>query len=298
MGSFFLHERVVLCNDYKYQNMGCKIFILAIVFLYGLLPDANAEVVSIGFSETFNLEVAVDPTVAGKGDLEMPLEGLKETRGSENLEDIPLSVLPSGWKKLTFPKIDRETDYRVIDYSGNFVLKAMSSNSASGVVKKVKIDLKEFPILSWRWKVEDVLEGGNARLKSGDDYPARIYITFKYEPSKVPFWERVLYKLIKLIYGEVPSSAINYIWANKLDHGAMVDNPYTDKVVMFAVESGGANKGKWMSESRNLYEDYLQAFGKEPTLVTTIAVMTDTDNTGETAVAYYDDLTFSSHNLK
>ncbi len=49
--------------------------------------------------------------------------------------------------------------------------------------------------------------------------------------------------------------------------------------------------GTWFEEERNLYEDYQLAFGSEPPLVIGIGIMTDTDNTGERAVAYYGDIT-------
>ena len=220
------------------------------------------------------------------------------------LEDFTLSslgdskptseaLLPEGWEKLKFPNINNETSYKVVKENSNFVLKAESKASASGLVKKTSINLKEFPILSWKWKVAGVLKSGDARLKSGDDYPARIYITFAYDPSTTPFWDRVKFKAARMIYGDVPSSAINYIWANKLEKGSHIPNAYTDKVIMFSIESGDNLKGEWISESRNVYEDYKLAFGKEPPIVTSIALMADSDNTGGLSISYYDDISFA-----
>lgn len=62
---------------------------------------------------------------------------------------------------------------------------------------------------------------------------------------------------------------------------------------MIAVESGSSKTGKWITEERNLYEDYKMLFGEEPSSIKAIAIMTDTDNTGESAVAYYDDIVLS-----
>lgn len=59
---------------------------------------------------------------------------------------------------------------------------------------------------------------------------------------------------------------------------------------MVAVESGNENIGKWVTERRNVYEDFKMYFGEESPQVGGIAVMTDTDNTGESAIAYYDDI--------
>jgi hypothetical protein len=72
----------------------------------------------------------------------------------------------------------------------------------------------------------------------------------------------------------------------------MVPNPYTDRVMMFVVESGAARLDQWVDEERNVYEDYRQAFGQEPPLISGVAIMTDTDNTREQAIAYYGDILF------
>jgi hypothetical protein len=198
--------------------------------------------------------------------------------------------IPEGWKPLTFPKIKRHTVYTVESDGKNSFLKAVSRNSASAVYKNLEIDLRDYPILSWRWKVESVIENGDARTKQGDDYAARIYVTFEYDPETTPFLERLKYRVVKGIYGDAPANAINYIWANMLPRGEHVPNPYTEKAMMVAVESGPELTGRWVQEERDVYEDYRLLFGAEPPMVKGIAVMTDSDNTGGSAVAYYDDI--------
>ena len=49
---------------------------------------------------------------------------------------------------------------------------------------------------------------------------------------------------------------------------------------------------QWVSEERNVYEDYKQAFHEEPPIISGVAIMTDTDNTGESTVTYYGDILF------
>jgi hypothetical protein len=74
--------------------------------------------------------------------------------------------------------------------------------------------------------------------------------------------------MIKLLYGEyLPLAAINYIWESKAPVGTMVPNPYTDRVMMFVVESGSAKLNQWVDEERNVYEDYKKAFGEEPPMI-------------------------------
>jgi hypothetical protein len=203
------------------------------------------------------------------------------------------NTLPPGWKPLTFKKIEKHTTYTLVKDSDTVVIKAVAEASASGLTREIKINPKEYPIVQWRWKIMNILKKGDVHKKEGDDYPARIYITFEYDPSKLSFFEKAKYKTIRLLYGEYPPlAAINYIWESKAPVGTMVPNPYTDRVMMFVVESGSAKLNQWVNEERNVYEDYKKAFGEEPLMISGVAIMTDTDNTGESATAYYGDIVF------
>jgi hypothetical protein len=202
-------------------------------------------------------------------------------------------TLPSDWKPLIFKKIERHTSYTLVKDGDTVIIKAVAEASASGLTREMKIDPKEYPIVQWRWKVKNVLKKGDVHRKEGDDYPARIYITFEYDPSKLGFFEKAKYEAIRLLYGQYPPiGAINYIWESKAPVGTMVPNPYTDRVMMIVVESGEAKLNQWVSEERNIYEDYKKAFSREPPMISGVAIMTDTDNTGESAVAYYGDIIF------
>ncbi len=201
--------------------------------------------------------------------------------------------LPSQWKPLTFKKIERHTHYLLVRDGETVVVKAVSEASASGLTREIQIDPKEYPILRWRWKVENILKKGNVRQKEGDDYPARLYITFRYDPTKLGFFEKAKFETIRLLYGQYPPiAAINYIWESKAPVSTFVPNPYTDRVMMIVVESGSDKLNQWVNEERNLYEDFKKAFGYEPPMISGIAIMTDTDNTAESAIAYYGDILF------
>ena len=200
---------------------------------------------------------------------------------------------PDSWKPLTFEKIQKHTEYSLVEDDGTVVLKAVSDGSSSGLTREVTIDPRLYPIVEWRWKIENVLNNGDVTTKEGDDYPARLYITFAYDGSKVGFFEKAQYEVARLIYGQYPpTGAINYIWESKSPVGTMVPNPYTDRVQMIVIESGNEKVGQWVRESRNIHEDYQKAFGGDPPLISGVAVMTDTDNTRESAVAYYGDVVF------
>jgi hypothetical protein len=201
-------------------------------------------------------------------------------------------AMPDGWKPLTFKKIPKHTSYEVVKDGDVTVVKAVSEASASGLTKEVKIDPKEFPVVQWRWKVDNLLKHSDATRKDGDDYPARLYITFEYDPDKVSLGKKLKFKAGQVIFGDIPIGAINYVWETKTPVGTIVENAYTDFVKMVVVESGPQKIGMWIDEERNIYEDYKKAFGEEPPMINGVAIMSDTDNTKERATAYYGDILF------
>jgi hypothetical protein len=201
-------------------------------------------------------------------------------------------VTTDGWKALSFKKIQKSTTYELVEDGGTVVVKATSEAAASGLTKEVRIDPSVFPIVQWRWKVENLLRRSDVTRKSGDDYPARLYITFEYDPDKVSLGRKLKYKAGRALFGDIPIAALNYIWDTKTPVGTVIDNAYTDFAKMIVVESGAAKVGAWVEESRNIYQDYRQAFGEDPPAINGIAIMTDTDNTKERAVAYYGDIRF------
>lgn len=204
----------------------------------------------------------------------------------------PGGSLPEGWKPLTFKKIPKLTTYELVSDGTHVVVKAMSDSSASGLTKEVRIDPKEFSIVQWRWKVDNLVQKSDATRKDGDDYPARLYITFEYDPEKVSFGKKLKFKAGQALFGDIPIGAINYVWETKTPVGAILDNAYTDFVKMVVVESGATHIGLWVEESRNIYEDYKNAFGEDPPMINGVAIMSDTDNTKERATAYYGDIVF------
>ncbi|MBI1819534.1 MAG: DUF3047 domain-containing protein [Nitrospirae bacterium] len=216
----------------------------------------------------------------------------------ESQEAIPLiqeqpeeGGLPKGWRPLTFPKIPNHTLYTFIHEEKRGVIKAESHQSASGLYVPVELNPKVYSVLSWCWKVNRIIEKGDETKKAGDDYAARIYVTFKYDSEGATLWERTKYGAIKMLYGEYPpKAAINYVWANRLQKGKAISNPYTNRAEMVAVESGPEWVGQWRCEERNIYEDYQRFFKDEPPPLLGVAVMTDTDNTREEAIAYYSGL--------
>ena len=180
------------------------------------------------------------------------------------LDDYKNGLTP-GWETKSFAG---QTHYTAEHDDKQFYIKATSNAAASGLFHKIDYDPKEQPILRWSWKIEHTLAKGDERTKAGDDYAARVYVVF---PSLL-FWN---------------TKALNYIWANKLPKGEALPNAFTANAMMIAVESGNERAGQWLNEERDIHKDFKKYFKTEPPRVGAIAIMTDTDNTGESATAWY-----------
>ena len=112
---------------------------------------------------------------------------------------------------------------RAVADGDRVAVKATSQASSSGYTKEILIDSKEYPIIQWQWKVSNVLKAGNVTKKEGDDYPARIYVTFQYDSAKVGLFGKAKYETAKLIYGRYPPlGALNYIWESRAAVGTAV----------------------------------------------------------------------------
>ncbi len=167
----------------------------------------------------------------------------------------------------------RSTEYRVTAVDGNRVLESSSENAATALVRPLRGGPVAPGRLRWRWKVRSVL-GGNAREteRSGDDYVARVFVLFGDD---------------ELAEG---TRALAYAWAGRQPVGSIYPNPYRSEVMTVVVRSGNDRAGEWVAEDRDLVADYRRAFGEPALLVAGVAILVDTDDTGSTATAWFDDL--------
>ncbi len=248
------------------------------------LGKTSALLLTVGL--IFSL--ALFPTLSANAEKELPIGLFSQAQ--------PGGRLPDGWKPLTFEKIPNHTQYELVKDGEKTVIKSTSQRSSSGLTREILIDPKEYPVIQWRWKVNNILKNGDMTKKSGDDYPARIYITFQYDSRKVGFFEQAKYETAKLLYGQYPPiGAINYIWESKSPIGTIAPNPYTDRVQMIVIQSGSTRLNEWVREERNVYEDYKKAFGEDPPKILGVAIMADTDNTKEQAVSFFGDIVFKKN---
>jgi len=178
-----------------------------------------------------------------------------------------------------------ETLYTIVNDGDKQVLKAQSNDTASGLAKEKVIDLFETPFLNWSWKIDNALPNLDETIKDGDDYAARIYVV---KDGGWKIWNTL---------------ALNYVWSSNQDKDAQWNNAFVgDNAKMYAIRGESDALEIWVTEKRNVYLDMIEQFGDKGSdkenedayrYLDAVAIMTDTDNSHLSAVAYYADIYFS-----
>ena len=214
------------------------------------------------------------------------------------------AALPENWKPLGVASAKNATRYTLVkdeDENGIgaiTVVRAEAQASAAGLSRNIKINPAEYPRVKWRWKISNVLKNSDIRTKAGDDYPARVYVMFDYPLEKLSFAERAKLRLARTLHDpHLPAATLCYVWDGKAPAGTIVPSSYTNLMRMIVVESGSARVNQWLAVERNVAVDFKAAFGDEAPAISAVAIATDTDNTGESAVAFYGDISFYKHKV-
>lgn len=197
----------------------------------------------------------------------LPISGTMDEKG-----------IPVGWDLEAFhnhPQIKLEPLK-----DGQFSIRLVSEESSFGLHKSIEVNLKEFPILSWRWKVDRLPLAGDIRDKNKNDQAAQVYVVF---PNS----------LIRL-----RSPTIGYLWDSNAPAGTIADghSPITP-IKVIVLRSGKQQLGKWVQERRNVAEDYIRLFGQNSLpKVGRVAIWINTQYTKSTAQASFADLQFQRAN--
>lgn len=181
--------------------------------------------------------------------------------------------IPDGWKGQNWgsPKYD----FRIVTEGGGKVLHLKSDGDGSTISKEIKVDLKEYPVLEWRWKAVALPKGGDSRRKDADDQGAQVYVAFPRFPTAVR------------------SRIIGYVWDTTAPAGITAKSEKTGTVTYVIMRSGPAELGRWISETRNVYEDYKRIYGEEPgEPVGAVSVAIDSNDTRSTAESFVGEIRF------
>lgn len=184
----------------------------------------------------------------------------------------PATVLQDEWMHLP---LHGTTDYRLAYLDGHLAFRAEPWNSASGLIRRVAIDVDRCPTLEWHWRVDRLQPDADLRTREGDDVAASIFLLFG-DPG--------------VLNDPVSVPTLRYVWTNdRVIEDAVIESPYLPGIVHnLVVESGSRQLGTWVTERRDMAADFYRAFGHKPgDGVGAIAIFTDNDQTGQPALAHY-----------
>jgi Protein of unknown function (DUF3047) len=202
----------------------------------------------------------------------------------------------SGWTFQPLRGVRKTTQYSLVGDPevSQPVVEARAVAAAAALGVRLDLDPKQFHKLRFKWKIANLIESSDPRVKEGDDYAARVYVTFATDPARASFRERTENAFFRTLYGETPPrAALSYIFTHKAKLGDVIVSPFSSRVRKIVVDADPASVGKWKSFERDVYADYKRAFGDEPTHISGVAIMVDTDNTGESASARFADITLT-----
>jgi len=189
---------------------------------------------------------------------------------------LPLKGAPPGWE---LKEWTGKAAVSVVKDGERAVFHLLSRGTSFALYRDAPLDLTQYPILKWRWKVTELPARGDIRQKATDDQAAQLYVIFP--RGLVP---------------AVQSHVLGYIWDTTAPAGTKVSSPQpcppTCNTKVIVVESGAQKLGQWVDEERNALEDYRALFGQDPPKVGRIAIMIDSNDTNGQAESYFHDLVF------
>jgi hypothetical protein len=196
-----------------------------------------------------------------------------------------------GWRELSNPN-KAENAWRT---GPEGAIEVVSRNSVSTLYKPVSANIRDRPILTWRWRVDEPAPATDLSIKGQDDCSLAVYVGFPYKPGRASFFERLKRPLVESWAGEnAPGRVLRYVFCGRHQRDEVVESPYLGSAgFMRVLRPTNTPSGKWFIEQVDLAADYRQAFGEEPPNPAQIAIQADTDNTQSTSRASVADLTFA-----
>jgi hypothetical protein len=176
--------------------------------------------------------------------------------------------VPLGWQ---LKEKSGKADFAIAAQDGVHALQLRSSSTSYSFQKEIKVDLNQYPVLSWKWKVTKLPEGGDFRRSKTDDQAAQLFVAFS------------------------RSQTIVYMWDTSSPQGTTGDAsaPPFMSIKVVVMRSGPAETGKWITETRDIYEDYKKLFRKtEVPPVSGMRIQINTQHTKSSGESYLADIAF------
>ena len=171
---------------------------------------------------------------------------------------------------------DSKTQYSLGNNENGKFIRAEAINSASGLGKEIKINLKKTPYLNITWKIEKDLPGIDEKTKKGHDYAARVFVVKK--TGATPLSNR----------------AMNYVFSSNNDINTYHHSPFTKKSIDYVLSTTKENFNEWVTVKANVKEHFKKFHNLDLNEINGVAIMSDTDNSKLSSIAYYQNIYFSS----
>lgn len=195
----------------------------------------------------------------------------------------------AGWQPQALGQA-RMPVFEIVADGATYVARAFAKPGAAGTMAYPLSNISPSQLLTWRWKVDHANLKADPTTREGDDYAARVYVSFNVPLESLAFADRTKLRLARALYGpSVPTAALCYVWDNSRPIGTHAVSPYTSRVHIIVLQSGGEFAGRWRVEQRNLAADFKAAFAHDAPAVTGIAFGLDMDQTGDTNTAWFGD---------
>jgi len=193
----------------------------------------------------------------------------------------------SAWQPFEFP-LKRATRYTPTFLDDRPVVRADADSSVSLYRQMVRVEPGDLGQLSFSWMVPGLISGADLSRQETEDAPVRLLLAFEGDSGKLATRDRLLFDLVEGVVGEPPPYAtLMYVWDNHAAVGSVINAARTSRIRKIVVDSGPAQAGQWRFHERDIAADFRKAFGEEPGALTSVALMTDSDNTRSRAHAYY-----------
>jgi hypothetical protein len=214
--------------------------------------------------------------------------GANDEKGSREIDTFTSSGQAGeldGWQSF-----DNDIDecYEIGEEENNYFLKARTKDRGSIIAKSCTYSLKEFPVITWKWRALLLPEGADERYKHSGDSVAGIYIIFPSIINPGNIANKLGFKLP--VPDRLKPECIKYVWSASLPIGTVIDSPYAKKTKIVVLQNATSPLNKWVREEVNVYADYRRFFNKEPEEVQAVGILTDADDTSSEAMADYDDI--------
>ena len=194
---------------------------------------------------------------------------------------------PAVWEHFKLPG-KRPSQFDYVLEEGRVAIAANAQSSASMLRQVMRVAPGDLGTVKFSWKLPDLIQYADMSLREFDDSPVRVVLAFEGDRTKFSTKNAMLSELAHVLSGEpLPYATLMYVWCNECEPGKVILNPHTNRIRKLPLESGPGKLNRWLEYERAVRADFIKAFGEEPGVLTSISIMTDTDNTKSVARAWY-----------